>query len=80
MDVQEDAEGTGRGDGCVLRALLMALRTVAHTLHQPQEAGVESLEGKDASNPAAERPHGVKEWLYKNYSMVLGATLWRTWT
>ena len=78
MDIQEDAEGTRGGAGCVVRALLLALRTAAKTLHQPKEAGVEPLEGKDASNPAAERPHGVKERLYKNYNMVLGATLWHT--
>ena len=63
-----------------MRAVLLALRTVAKTLHQPQEAGVESLEGKDVSNPAAERPHDMKEWFYKNYSIVLGTTLWHTET
>ena len=78
IEIQEDAEGTWRGDGSVARALMLALWTAAQTLHQPQEAGVEPLEGKDASNSAAERPYGVKERLYKNYSMVLGATLWHT--
>ena len=61
MDIQEGSEGTGRGDGWVARALLLVLQTAVHTLHQPQEAGVESLEGEDANNPAAERPHGVKK-------------------
>jgi hypothetical protein len=38
------------------------------------------MDGKIANNPAAEQPHGVKEWLYKNYSIFLGATMWHTWT
>ena len=48
--------------------------------HAPSsvEVGVESLEGKYASNQAAEQPHNVKEWLETNYIIVLSAMLWHT--
>ena len=48
-----------------------------HTLHQPHEVGVESLEGNYGSNSSAERPHSV---LYKIYNIILGATLRHTKT
>ena len=75
MDVQEGAEGTEHGDNRVVQALLLALLIVAHMLNQPQEVGIESPEGKDASNPEADQPHSLKEYNYTIYSIVLSATL-----
>ena len=63
MEVQHDAEGTGCDSIWVVQALLLALWTSAHTLHHQQKVWIESLEGKDASNPATEQPRGVKECL-----------------
>jgi hypothetical protein len=72
MNIQEGAEGTRCGDGRVVQALLLALRILAHTLHQPQEAGVKPLQGEDESNPAAEQPHSVKECSLQELQHNLG--------
>ena len=78
MKIQEVAKDTGCKDDWVIRALILTVWTEAHTLHHPQKVGVESLEGEDKRNPANKQSHDLKEWLYKNHGIAVGAMLWHT--